>query len=119
MPTVHLTANGNGRLTCQPSSNVSSGTVVTVRAYPYEGESLVDIIFYDNTWTQIGVYDAGNNTWQFRVTSYDINVVATFTEHEPTPPEPPDPPDPPDPPHPPTSLSLSYFLFKNNDWWRY
>lgn len=119
MPTIHLTSNGNGRLTCQPSTAVSSGTVVTVRAYPYEGESLVDIIFYDNTWTQIGVYDAGNNTWQFRVTSYDINVVATFTEHEPTPPDPPDPPEPPDPPHPPTSLSLSYFLFKNNDWWRY
>ena len=119
MPTIHLTANGNGRLTCQPSTTVSSGTVVTVRAYPYEGENLVDIIFYDNTWTQIGVYDAGNNTWQFRVTSYDINVVATFTEHGPVPPDPPEPPEPPDPPHPPTSLSLSYFLFKNNDWWRY
>lgn len=114
MPYVQVYVNGNGQVTVQPSNNPSVGELVTVRTYPYTGEHLQDIIFYDNTWAQIGVTQVDSNTWRYRQPDYGIIVVATFSEDSPTPPEPPEPPTPP----PTPTDFLSYVIFRRKKYRR-
>ena len=118
MPHVQLIVNGNGQATLHPSSEVSAGTVCTVRAYPYEGEIVDSAEFeeYRNgTWQWIGVSEIEHNVWKFRVDNNDIRAWILFTSRYDPPPEPPEPPTP----TPTVSDIISVLFAKSRNWWRY
>lgn len=97
MSHISLYPNGNGQLAVYPSSDESSGTLITVRSFPYTGEELVFIEFAENingSWQVFVPMQSDYRSWQFRIEEYNVRVVATFTERHPTPPDPPDPPAP-------------------------
>lgn len=117
MPHVQLIVNGNGQATLQPSSDVSAGTVCTVRAYPYEGEIVDSAEFEENvngTWVWVGVSEFEHNVWKFRIGNNDIRAWILFTSRYDPPPTPPTPPDPPTP-----TVSILPLLFNRDKWWRY
>lgn len=95
MPSISVTVNGSGRVVVLPSNNVEPRTLVSITAYPYEGESIQMMDFYDDQWSPIIVTQVSENQWKLRMPDYNIHVVATFTEHSPIPPDPPEPPVPP------------------------
>lgn len=104
MPHIQMIVNGNGQMACYPSTNPEAGTVVTVRAFPYTGEVLDTIVFYEfynDDWHEVGVTQTDWRSWKFRIENNNMRVDALFTSRNPTPPDPPPPPiDPDDPPAP-------------------
>lgn len=97
MPHISSIVNGNGQITIEPSTNVNTGDVVTIRAYPYEGEIVDTITFEENingVWNWIGVSEVSHNVWRFRIDQYDVRVNILFTSRYEPPPEPPEPPEP-------------------------
>lgn len=108
MPHIQLIVNGNGQIQCYPNQDVPSGTVVTIRSFPFTGEVLDTIVFYEyygEDWHEVGVTQTDWRTWKFRIENNDMRVDALFTSRHPAPPDPP--PIPPDPPTP----SFSNWLF--------
>lgn len=117
MPTIQKIVNGNGQVTVEPSSfEVPVNTIVTVRAYPYEGEIVDTAEFEENingVWHWVGVSEISHNVWRFRIEN-DMRINILFTSRYDPPPEPPEPPEPPTP-----FLTILPAILKRKQWWRY